>query len=140
MYPCASRFPVRHTTPNPEPKHRADEQRNDMAVQAGPAVLLLLSDQGSSPAVPESCRLEISCCDQWIASAKQVRITVLNASGIGPSSEATVSVDGYPSEWGTYLGRVVVETLTSQKQVAVPVVLVVTDGPLERSSQPLVAK
>jgi hypothetical protein len=65
---------------------------------------------------------------------------VLNASGIGTSSEATVSVDGYPTGWGTYLGTVIVETLTSQEQVAVPVVLVVTDGPLERSSLPLVAK
>jgi len=111
-----------------------------MAGQAGPAVLILLSDQGSSPAIPESYQLDISCCDQWTASANQGWITVLNTSGTGPSSEATVSVNGYPTDRGTYLGTVTVETLTSPEQVALPVILAVTDGPLERSRVPLVAK
>ena len=118
----------------------SDEIVVDMPLSAGPRILVFLSDQGSSPAIPESYQLDISCCDQWTASANQGWITVLNTSGTGPSSEATVSVNGYPTDPGTYLGTVTVETLTSPEQVALPVILAVTDGPLERSRVPLVAK
>jgi hypothetical protein len=115
----------------------SDEILVDMPLSTSPSLLLFLSSEGSSQAIPESYNLDVSCCDSWNAGTNPSWIKLSQESGIGTTS-LTVHLEGYPSATGTYLGTISIQTSTEQADMQI--VLVVTDGALQQSKLPLVSK
>jgi len=114
----------------------SDEILVDMPLSASPSLLVFLSEEGSSEAIPESYLLEISCCDNWNASANPSWIKLSEESGSG-ATNLTAYLEGYPSTPGTYLGTISIQA--SAEQADMQVVLVVTNGALQQSKVPLVS-
>ncbi len=117
----------------------SDQIHVDIPLSTQPSPLVFFSEQGTTPTIPASYQLQITCCDSWSATANRTWIQLSGDSGTG-SGEATVSLEGFPTNPGTHTGTITVQTQTSQEQVNVPVTLVVTDGPLQKSHVPSVAK
>jgi uncharacterized protein YkwD len=117
----------------------SDEIFVDIPFSVKPSLLIFLSEQGSGSTVPESYQLQITCCDQWTASASQGWIKVTEDAGTG-TGETTVYLQGQPTTEGSYSGAITIETEHTEEATEVPVTLIVTDGPLEHSSVPMVAK
>jgi hypothetical protein len=117
----------------------SDQIHVDIPLSTQPSTLVFFSEQGATPTIPASYQLQITCCESWSATANRTWIQLSGDSGIG-SGEATVSLEGFPTNPGTHTGTITVQTQTSQEQVNVPVTLVVTDGPLQKSHVPSVAK
>jgi len=133
-----------------------------------PNLIIFLSEQGTIPTIPAYYHMTVdSCsgsspttvqaqisqgsvtlqssdeiyvddhCEAWTADADQPWILLTPDSGLGLTT-ITVSVQALPPGPGPHSATITVET--SAEQVNVPVTLVVTDGPLERSYVPSVTK
>jgi len=133
-----------------------------------PSLMIFLSEQGTTPTIPAYYHMTVdSCstnspttvhaqikqgsvtlqssdeihisdyCEAWTASADQPWILLTPDSGFGLTT-VVVSLQSFPTDPGPHSATISVET--SQQQAGVQVTLVVTDGPLQKSHVPSVAK
>lgn len=133
-----------------------------------PHLLVFLSEQGTVPTVPAYYHLTVDpCtgdspatvyaeirkgtaivesrdeiyvsdhCETWSASADPDWVLLDPPGGSGLTT-VRVSLDQFPTDSGSHIASIAVET--PQKQISVQVTLVVTGGPLVHSYVPLTAK
>lgn len=117
----------------------SDEIHIDIHLSVQPNPLIFLSEQGWTTAIPDSYQLHIASCDNWSAQPSEPWIKLSDDTGTGPG-EVAVNLQDFPTNPGLYTGTVTVVAETTQEQVDLQVVLVVTDGPLGHSYAPLVTK
>jgi hypothetical protein len=114
-----------------------DEILVDVPLSASWSPLVFLSEEVSSQATPVSYQLEVSCSDNWNASANPSWTQLSQEGGIG-TANLTANLEVHPSILATYLGTISIQT--PEEQAGMQVVLAVTDGALRRSKVPLVCK
>jgi hypothetical protein len=103
-----------------------------------PSYMLFLSEQGSTPTAPVEYHMTIDAQSSWNASADQGWIKLSDTSGPSGSSVVSVHLDGFPTNVGSYVGTITVESLGMPVDVAV--VLAVSGGSLQQSHVPLLSR
>lgn len=85
----------------------------DVPLSASWSPLVFLSEEVSNQATPVSYQLEVSCSDNWNASANPSWTQLSQESGDG-TVNLTAHLEAYPSAPVTYLGTISIQTPEEQ--------------------------
>ena len=125
-------------TNGPTTLQSSDDIHVDVPLSARPDLMVFLSEQGSAETVPASYQMAITCCESWSTNVTEDWIRLNQGAGSGPANVTANLDEGLPTDPGVHYATITVET--SQGQVNVQVILVLTDGPLDRTHLPLVTR